>query len=111
MLLSDGAYVLNFREEKFKSAMNSPTARTAVGKTTDGRTVLVVIDGGAKDYSVGATWHQLAVVGRDFLNLQDLMGFDGGGSSTMYVGDRVANRPKDGAARSVANIIAIVHRN
>jgi hypothetical protein len=110
MLLSGGSYVLNYREEKFKSAMNSPTARTAVGKTRDGRTVLVVIDAGAKDYSVGATWHQLAVVSRDFLNVEDLMGFDGGGSSTMYVGDRVANRPKDGAARSVANIIAIVKR-
>jgi len=111
MLLKDGAYVLNYREEKFKSSMNSPTARTAVGRTRDGRTVLVVIDAGARDYSVGATWHQLAVVGRDFLNLEDLMGFDGGGSSTMYVGGRVANRPQDGAARSVANIIAIVRRN
>ncbi len=111
MLINGSREVLDFRRERFSRSLNSPTARTAAGMTEQGRIVLIVIDAGAKDYSVGATWHQLAIVGRDFLNLQDLMGFDGGGSSTMYVDDRVVNRPRGGAPRSVANILAVVHKD
>ena len=111
MLLAEGRYVLDFRSERFSRSLNAPTARTAVGLTKSGQIVLVVIDGGGKDYSVGATWHQLAVVGRDFLNLDFLMGFDGGGSSTMYVQGEVVNRPRGGAPRSVANILAVVRQD
>jgi exopolysaccharide biosynthesis protein len=36
------------------------------------------------------------------------MGFDGGGSSTMFVGDTIVNAPAGGGQRSVANILAVV---
>lgn len=111
MLVEEGQYVLDYERERFSGALSTATARTAVGLTRSGKIALIVIDSGASDYSVGATWHQLAIVGRDFLNAEYLMGFDGGGSSTMYVSGRVANRPKGGVPRSVANILAVVPRN
>ena len=111
MLVENGRYVLDYERERFSGALSTATARTAVGLTRSGKIALIVIDSGAPDYSVGATWHQLAIVGRDFLNAEHLMGFDGGGSSTMYVSGRVANRPKGGVPRSVANILAVVPRN
>ncbi len=110
VLVKDGNYALNYRAERFSGGMNSPTARTAVGKTRSGSVMLVVVDAGSKDYSVGATWQQLAVLGKDLLCLTDFMGFDGGGSSTMYVDNRVVNQPKGGAPRSVSNIIAVVRK-
>ena len=111
MLVEEGQYVLDYERERFSGALSTATARTAVGLTRSGKIALIVIDSGAPDYSVGATWHQLAIVGRDFLNVKHLMGFDGGGSSTMYVSGRVANRPQGGVPRSVANILAVVPKN
>jgi len=108
MLLSDGVIVLDYASEMFARKMNSPASRTAVGITSRGEIVLIVIDKGDKGYSVGATWDQLALVGRDFLSLTDLMGFDGGGSSTMFINDRVVNQPSGGTPRAVANILAVV---
>lgn len=111
MLVEEGQYVLDYKRERFSGALSTATARTAVGLTRNGKIALIVIDSGSSDYSVGATWHQLAIVGRDFLNAEYLMGFDGGGSSTMYVSGRVANRPQGGVPRSIANILAVVPRN
>jgi len=42
------------------------------------------------------------------LGFSDLMGFDGGGSSTMFIEDRVINLPSGGTPRAVANILAVV---
>jgi len=108
MLLKDGAVVLDYATERFKARMNHPASRTAVGLTSAGKIALIVIDRGEPAYSVGATWDQLALVGRDFLGLSELMGFDGGGSSTMFIEDRVVNRPSSGTPRAVANILAVV---
>jgi len=110
MLVADEEYALDYLSERFSPKLSAPTARTAVGLTRNGKIALIVIDSGAPEYSVGATWHQMAIVGRDFLNARHLMGFDGGGSSTMYVSGRVVNRPQGGAPRSVANILAVVPR-
>jgi hypothetical protein len=85
--------------------------RTAVGIGRNGRRLLlVVIDGRQKPYSDGASLREtanilLALGARDALNL------DGGGSSTMVVERRVANRPSDsGGERAVGDAVAIVNR-
>ncbi len=66
--------------------------------------IIVVDKGGAG----GCSWSELAVISRDLLKLSDLMGFDGGGSSTMFVKDKVVNAPTGGGQRRVANILAVV---
>ena len=108
MLVYGGQIVLNAAKEDFRASYNSPTARTAVGKTYDDRILIIVVDSGSKDYSIGATWTELAYVIKGLYNVSDLMGFDGGGSSTMYVEGRVVNQPKGGAERKVSNILAVV---
>lgn len=111
MLISGGNIVLNPAKEDFRASYNQPTARTAVGRTNDGKILIIVVDSGSKDYSIGATWTELAYAAKGLYNVSDLMGFDGGGSSTMYVEDRVVNQPKGGAERKVSNILAVVPYN
>ena len=80
--------------------------RTAVGLTSDGRVLLVVIDGRQKS-SVGMTLGQLA---RYMLGLGSVqaMNLDGGGSTTLVVRGDVVNRPSDGHERRVAAAIAVI---
>jgi len=39
------------------------------------------------------------------------MNFDGGGSSAMWVGDHVVNRPADGVERPVGDHLAVILQN
>jgi hypothetical protein len=106
LLLKSGDYVLDAHEEHFGSYFNGPTARTAVGTGEDGRQYIIVVDKAGS--SGGATWGELASVCQKLLHCSDAMGFDGGGSSTMFVGDTIVNAPAGGGQRSVANILAVV---
>jgi len=106
MLLKGGRVVLDPKAEGFSSYFRGPNARTAVGRTKDGRNMIIVVDRSGK--SGGATWEELAVICHDMLGLSDAMGFDGGGSSTMFVGDEIVNAPAGGGQRRVANILAVV---
>ncbi len=106
LLLSAGKVDLNPRLEGFGSYFNRPNARTAVGQTADGTRIIVVVDSSGS--SGGAKWDELATIMRDLLHCTDAMGFDGGGSSTMFVGDDVVNAPSGGGQRKVANILAVV---
>jgi hypothetical protein len=106
MLLLGGKIVLNPRSEHFGQYFDKPNARTAVGRTKDGKNIIAVIDRAGK--SDGATWEEMAILFRDLLHCSDVMGFDGGGSSTMFLGDKIVNAPAGGGARNVANILAVV---
>jgi hypothetical protein len=105
MLLKQGRIVLDPKSESFGSYFKGANARTAVGRTAKGDNVIIVVDKGGAG---GCTWDELAVISRDLLRLSDLMGFDGGGSSTMFVNDEVVNAPTGGGQRRVANILAVV---
>jgi len=106
LLLRNGASVLDPAAEQFGNYFSGPNARTAVGRTSAGKNLIIVVDkaGGSR----GASWEELTVLCREMLHCTDAMGFDGGGSSTMFVGDNVVNRPSGGAQRKVANILAVV---
>ena len=106
LLLKHNANVLDPNLEGFGRYFDRPTARTAVGRKSDGTSLIVVVDstGGAG----GARWEELAILMQKMLGCVDAMGFDGGGSSTIYVGDQIANAPAGGGQRQVANILAVV---
>lgn len=106
MLLKQGRVVLDPKAEGFSSYFSGANARTAVGRTASGDNVIIVVDKGGG--AGGCSWDELAIVARDLLMLSDLMGFDGGGSSTMFVGSQVVNAPTGGGQRRVANILAVV---
>lgn len=85
--------------------------RTAVGVTRDRKTLLLVTVDGRSAASVGMTLVELA----DFmksLGAWDALNFDGGGSTTMVIGDRVVNTPSDRTGeREVGSALFIVKRD
>ena len=93
-------------------------ARTAVGITSKGRRlILVVVDGQQKPYSDGMTLRELATLMRA-LGARDAISLEGGASSTFVAADpamgrrlRVMNQPSDAEGeRRVPNALGIVNR-
>jgi len=82
--------------------------RTAIGVSADGRVVLVVVDGRQPTHSLGMTLPELAIALRR-LGAVEAMNLDGGGSSTIVVGDRVVNQPSDETGeRPVADALVVL---
>lgn len=92
--------------EKLYKGTRSRIPQTAIGAFPDGRMALAVVDGRQKKYSVGMTYMELA----EFLyrlGVVNAVGMDGGGSSTMVIGDSIVNKPSDGGSRAVNNAIGV----
>lgn len=82
--------------------------RTAVGITSTGKVLLVVVDGRRSGYSIGMTLVQLANEMKK-LGAVDAINLDGGGSATMWIrGKGVVNRPSDGSERYVTNALLVL---
>jgi hypothetical protein len=84
--------------------------RTLAGVRANGDLLLVTIDGRAPGISAGVTLPEAARVMRR-LGARDALNLDGGGSTTMAVGNRVVNRPSDrGGPRAVSDALVVVPR-
>lgn len=88
--------------------------RTAVGITSSGHLLLVVVDGRQAPYSVGMSLSELAEFLRA-LGAIDALNLDGGGSTTMVARDpasgelQIVNRPSDKEGeRAVGDALAVV---
>ncbi len=68
--------------------------RTIAGITDDGHLLLVTIDGRQPDWSVGASFIEEARLMRS-LGAAESVNLDGGGSTTLTLGDELATRPSD----------------
>lgn len=68
--------------------------RTLAGITAKGKLLLVTVDGRQPGWSVGASFKESAQIMRS-LGAVDAVNLDGGGSTTMTIGKRLANRPSD----------------
>lgn len=88
----------------------SPHPRTAVGLTKDGRYLFFVVVDGRREGVPGATLGELARFMREELGVCRALNLDGGGSSAMYAGDVIVNRPSDGTERRVSNHLGVVWR-
>jgi len=86
----------------------TPHPRTAVGVSKDGRTMYFVVADGRRDGVPGLTLARLARFMSEELGVCAAMNLDGGGSSAMWLDDRIISRPSDGAEREVANHLAVV---
>jgi exopolysaccharide biosynthesis protein len=86
----------------------APHPRTAVATSKDGRTLYFVVADGRREGVPGMTLPQFA----DFLVREvgacAAMNLDGGGSSAIWAGGALLNRPSDGAERKVGNHLAVV---
>ena len=81
--------------------------RTIAGVTGDGRLLLITVDGRAPGHSVGFSFLESARVMRA-LGAVDALNLDGGGSTTMTVGDDLVTRPSDTTGeRPIADAILL----
>jgi len=80
--------------------------RTVAGTTSNGRIVLVTIDG-RRTTSVGATLAETAAVAQS-LGLKEAVNLDGGGSTTMAVRGQVVNQLSGSAERLVGDALVYV---
>lgn len=83
--------------------------RTAIGWRTDGKLILVTVDGRQKQ-SVGMTIDELASLMLEF-DCVEAMNLDGGGSTTMVVNGKVVNHPSDATGeRAVSDALLVLPR-
>jgi len=92
------------------SFTRSPHPRTAIGISADGHTLYFVVADGRRVGVPGLTLAQLGSFMATRLQTCSAINLDGGGSSAMWVGDHVVNRPSDGVERPVGDHIAVLLR-
>ncbi len=85
----------------------APHPRTALGLSRDRRTLLLLVAEGRREDVPGPTLPELAELMAE-LGACTAVNLDGGGSSALWVGDRIVSRPSDGFERAVGNQLAIV---
>ena len=111
-LMEGDVYLSNF--ELFPSDIYSKTTRqprTAIGRTEDGKVVLMVVDGRKSGVSEGVVLTDLARLMQG-VGCVDVMNLDGGGSSVMCAGTgmTVLNNPSDGSERAVVSIVGFAKK-
>ncbi len=88
--------------------LDNSDPRTAAGYTSEGKAILMVIDGRQGSVSTGVSLTELANIMID-LGATEAINLDGGGSSQMVIGDSLVNRPSGSfIQRPVATFLAIV---
>lgn len=80
---------------------------TIVGYKNDGKVIFLQNDGRQSTWSQGLVFSQADELMKQ-LGVNTCINLDGGGSSTMVVGDELVNKPSDGKSRAVINGIALV---
>ena len=85
----------------------APHPRTAVGLSADGSQLFLVVADGRREGVPGLSLPELAAL-MDELGACTAVNLDGGGSSAMWIRDRIVNRPSDGVERPVVNHLAVV---
>jgi exopolysaccharide biosynthesis protein len=85
--------------------MAKPYARTVIGWTAWGETVIMTVDG--KDGVSGATAKQLVSLLQS-LNVVTALDLDGGVSTTLYAEGRVLSGPSHGTERPVSTALLVV---
>jgi hypothetical protein len=107
-LLTAGAVTVDAAEEGFTTPFSRMAVpRSGIGMTTDGKILLVTVDGRQPGISSGISLTDFAALLRD-LGCTDAMNLDGGGSSTLSVRGYHVNSPSEGAERPVASALLVI---
>ncbi|MEZ5306446.1 MAG: phosphodiester glycosidase family protein [Pyrinomonadaceae bacterium] len=111
-LVSKGALNITWQKEGTGKAFGEARhPRTFVGLFPDGSPLLGVADGRQKGYSVGMTLPELGAF-LVSIGVSEAMNLDGGGSSTMFLKDKIANKPSDESGeRKVSDALVVTLRN
>ncbi len=108
LIVRDAKPIFNANEAFYASQLQPRGPRAAVGQRSDGRILLVAVDGRQPGYSVGLTTFQLAQA-MVRLGAVTAMALDGGGSVTMATEGELLNRPSDGQERPIANALVFAY--
>lgn len=110
-LIKDGKIEITWEQEKSSKAfVETRHPRTAVAKFKDGKFLMVTVDGRQPNVSVGMNLNELAAFLLE-LGAVDAMNLDGGGSTTMFLGSKVVNKPSDKEGeRRVSDAILVFPR-
>jgi Phosphodiester glycosidase len=109
IIVREGAPVFRSLEAFTSSQLGPRHPRTGVGQLSDGRVLMVVVDGRRAGYSVGMTNFELA---QTLVRLGAGTGsaLDAGGSSTLAFDGRLLNRPSDpGGERPVSTSLQLMY--
>jgi len=85
----------------------APHPRTAVGLSRDRRRLLLVVADGRREGVAGLTLPELAALMVE-AGACTALNLDGGGSSALWLRDRIVNRPSDGVERKVSNHLGVI---
>lgn len=110
-LIKNGKIEITFAQEKWGESFSTTRhPRTAIGKTKDGKILLLVVDGRQPNYSVGVSLTELANFLLEF-GAMEAINLDGGGSSTMVVENKIVNKPSDQTGeRPVSDALLVFER-
>ncbi len=110
LLKSGRVSITHLQEQMAENFATERHPRTAIGKTADGKLLMVTVDGRQPKISVGMSLHTLADLLLE-LNATDAINLDGGGSTTMVLKQKVVNRPSDQTGeRPVSDAILVFSR-
>ena len=111
LLVRDGRSLRDWDVERFRGGFTTERhPRTMIGVDDDGIVWLITVDGRQLDSSVGMTFTELQGLALQ-LGLEHALNLDGGGSTTMVVGERLVNSPSDVAGpRAVSDVLLVVAR-
>jgi exopolysaccharide biosynthesis protein len=109
-LIKNGKIEITWEQEKqSKAFVETKHPRTAVAKLKDGKFLMVTVDGRSEE-SAGMSLPDLAAFLLE-IGATDAMNLDGGGSTTMFVGGKVVNKPSDKEGeRRVSDAILVTPR-
>jgi len=109
-LIKDGKINITWEQEKeSREFVETKHPRTAVAKLKDGKFLMITVDGRSES-SGGIGLEDLAKLLLEF-GATDAMNLDGGGSTTMFLGGKVVNRPSDKEGeRKVGDAILVFPR-
>jgi exopolysaccharide biosynthesis protein len=110
-LIKNGKIEITWEQEKIgKEFVETRHPRTAVAKLKDGKFLLITVDGRQPNVSVGMNLNELAEMLLEF-GAVEAMNLDGGGSTTMFVKDKVVNQTSDKTGeRAVSDAILVTLR-
>lgn len=107
IIVRAGKPIFNATEDFGRYHLNRRHPRTAVGQRSDGRIVMLVVDGRRPGYSAGMTNFELAQA-MIRLGVVTASALDAGGSSTMAFDGKLLSRPSDtGGERMVAESLLV----
>jgi hypothetical protein len=116
VLIKNGEIRVTYDEEGFYGGSgldgNLTRMRSAVGYTEDGRLIMLVVESGTNVNGVFVSGLALIDLAQVMFNLGcvEAMNLDGGGSSTMVIGNELVHRTQGGLTtqRQVPTILAVV---